>query len=406
MMGRLLAVFAVWLACAFGAQAQDLSALARIDMTKSGAADAGDGLSLTLDLSQPVPFRLRLLAGPPRLVADFREVDWTGAVLGAFTDADTVETAQAGAVQQGWSRLVLELDGAYTLQSAEMRRDDLSGRAVLDVRLVAGDPIRFAATAASEDAVLWGGRDPETLDPPQPRQDGTRPLRVVLDPGHGGIDPGAVRGDVIEADLMLTFARELRDVLRRAGVEVLLTREDDSFVPLETRITVARAGQADLFLSLHADVVAEGNATGATVYTLSDKASDKAAQLLAERHDRADLLAGVDLAEQDDTIALVLMDLARTETTPRSEAMAGTLVDHLKRNIGRMHKRPHQHAGFSVLKAADIPSVLLELGFLSSDRDRKNLVDAEWRAKVAVAIRDAVLEWRLEDAAQAGLLRQ
>lgn len=184
-----------------------------------------------------------------------------------------------------------------------------------------------------------------------------------------------------------------------------LTRTDDTFVPLETRITRAREAGADVFLSLHADALAEGLASGATVYTLAERATDEASRKLAERHDRADLLSGVDLTGQDDVIAGVLMDMARTETEPRTDAFADSLVQHLTKSVGT-HKHPHQEAGFSVLKAADIPSVLLELGFLSAPDDRAKLIDPAWRMKAAWAVRDALIEWKEWDRARARKARQ
>jgi N-acetylmuramoyl-L-alanine amidase len=229
---------------------------------------------------------------------------------------------------------------------------------------------------------------------------------VVLDPGHGGIDPGAERDGHTEADLMLTFARVLKEeFLRQGGALVVLTRDEDGFVPLETRISIARAAGAHVFLSLHADALAEGQASGATLYTLSDEASDKAAAKLAERHDRDDLLAGVDLTDQDDLVAQVLMDMARTETAPRIDRLAGALEGAIKAEGLPMHRRPRQAGGFSVLKSPDIPSVLIELGFLSSSRDMRRLTDPEWRARMARAIRAGVMAWAAEDAALATLPR-
>ncbi len=160
-----------------------------------------------------------------------------------------------------------------------------------------------------------------------------------------------------------------------------------------------------MFLSLHADALVEGRASGSTIYTLSEKASDIATQKLAERHDRSDRLAGIDLSQQDDVIADVLMDLARLETAPRSDRLADALVAGLGKTVG-IHKRPRLSAGFSVLKAPDIPSVLLELGFLSSKRDRDRLVDANWRASAANGIRDGLVAWAISDAADARLLRK
>lgn len=406
-MSRIFAICAaLWLALANGGAAQELSALARVNPAGSSLADAGRGIELVLDLSQPVPYAVRLLDQPPRLVIDFREVDWSGLDLATLNRAGRVIAVQTGPVRPGWSRLVAELTGPFGLSSAALIRDDASGRGRLDLRLDPVAPEAFATQAGPAQSALWGLPAPEVLPPPRARQDGSRPVRVVLDPGHGGIDPGAERDGVVEADLMLTFAREIQDAMSRAGFDVVLTRTDNSFVPLEARLSVARAAGADVFLSLHADIVTEGRASGATVYTLSDSASDRASEVLAERHDRADLLAGVDLAETDDVIAGVLMDLARTETAPRSERLADALVAGLKSSVGRMHKRPHLSAGFSVLKAPDIPSALIEIGFLSSPKDLKNLTDPEWRGKAAEGIRNAVQKWAQDDAAQGALLRQ
>ncbi|WP_254813670.1 N-acetylmuramoyl-L-alanine amidase [Rhodovulum sp. ES.010] len=388
------------------AAADELTALARPDIGGSGVTDRGKGLVLTLDLSQPVPYRVYTLDAPPRLVTDFREVDWGGADAAELIATDRVRAARAGAVRPGWSRLVLELDGPYALHSAEMPRIPATGRARLTVRLRPTDRESFAAAAPKPAAALRGLPEAEPLPPPPRRQDGVRPLRVVLDPGHGGIDPGAERAGLREADLMLTFARELAEALIRAGHAPVLTREGDRFVPLETRIDIARAARADVFVSLHADALAEGHATGATVYTLSETASDRASALLAERHDRDALLAGVDLTDQDDEIATVLMDLARTESVPRTDRLAEAIVAGLRAHIGRMHKRPRLSAAFSVLKSPDIPSVLIELGFLSSEEDRRNLVSPEWRARAAAGIVEALELWAAEDAAETGLLRR
>ncbi|MBK1635040.1 N-acetylmuramoyl-L-alanine amidase [Rhodovulum adriaticum] len=395
------------LALALPVAAQDLSALARPDIGASAIADGADGgVRVQLSLSQPVPYRVFTLADPPRLVADFREVDWAGTDPAALIRTERVQGARAGVVRPGWSRLVLDLAGPLGLDSAEMRPDPVTGRALLRLALRPAAPEAFAAQSRPPQSALWGLPDPETLPPPRRRPDGTRPLRVVLDPGHGGIDPGAERDGVRESTLVLRFARELREALRRAGFEVVLTRDADIFVPLETRIDIARRAQADVFVSIHADALADGHASGATVYTLSETASDKASALLAERHDRDALLAGVDLSEQDDVIATVLMDLARTETAPRSDRLAAAVVAGLKAHAGHLYKRPQLSAGFSVLKSPDIPSILVELGFLSSKSDRERLVSPQWRAKAVAGLVAGLSAWAAEDAALAGLLRR
>ncbi|MGL4312063.1 MAG: N-acetylmuramoyl-L-alanine amidase [Paracoccaceae bacterium] len=392
------------------AQEQGLSALARLDATRSQLDDTDQGLMMELWLSQPVPYSVHLLDNPPRLVVDSRAVDWTGINLLPATTA--IRDLRAGTIRPGWSRLVVELAGPLVVGSAEMQTGATDGSALLRISLNRATLADFSAAARQRPPAAWSlPESPPAAPAPKLRQTGDRPLIVVLDPGHGGIDPGAESEGMTEADIMLIFARELKDVLLRSGdlaggVNVILTREDDVFVPLETRISVARAVGADVLLSLHADALDEGVATGSTVYTMADTASDKAAAQLAERHDRADLLSGVDLEGTDDRVASVLMEMARAETTPRTRRLADALVTSFGDAGIVMHKHPLQQASFSVLKSPDIPSVLIELGFLSSARDRERLKDPEWRARMAAGITAALRQWAVEDAAEAQLLRQ
>ena len=380
------------------ALAQNLSALAKLQPDQSMIADTGQGLDVTLSLSQPVPWRVRLMDNPPRVVFDFREVDWTGLSNMPVT-SDSVQAMRAGAFRPGWSRLVLELSQPMLILRAAMQTE---GQARVNVQLAPATQTDFSAKANLPEPPEW--TLPKSADLPKPEPRGAGPLVVVLDPGHGGIDPGAERGGQIEAGLVLTFVRELKEVLLRDGnFAVVLTRETDVFVPLETRISVARSAGAHVFISIHADALSEGDAVGATVYTLSAEANSAASATLAERHDRDDLLAGVDLTQQDDLVAEVLMDMARTKTLPRTERLSQALQEAITAQGLKMHRNPQQKASFSVLKSPDIPSVLLELGFMSSDTDLARLVDAKWRAKMADAVRDALTLWAKEDAALAVL---
>ncbi len=385
--------------------AQELTALARVDAAGSSLRDAGRGVDLVLSLSQPVPYRVFTLDDPRRLVLDLSAVDWNGLTEADFDQSDAVGRVAMGAFRPGWTRMVLELARPLVIDSAGM---DTSQGARVAVALVPATEAEFADRAGAPQSAVFALPEPaEHQAQPARRQTGDRAIVVMLDPGHGGIDPGAERDGAVEAELMLRFARELRDMLLRSGgFEVMLTRDDDLFVPLETRQSLARAAGADVFISLHADALAEGRAKGATIYTLSETASDIASEKLAERHDRADLLAGVDLSAQDDEVAHVLMDMVRIETAPRSDRLADALVAALSESIGTLHKRPRLEASFSVLKAPDIPSVLIELGFMSSTRDLENLQSEEWRAAAASGIRDALRVWAAEDAIEAGLLRQ
>ncbi len=389
----ILRVFlALWLAAQPGA-AQELSALARLLQDGSEIDRAGDRIDIRLAISQPVPWRLRFMDAPPRLVIDTREVDWTG--FAAMPLPDAVLALRAGAFRPGWTRLVLELALPVKLVSAEMQTSPEG--AVIRVALTPTDAASFAVVAGLPDLPEWTAPEATLIPPPLPK--GAGPIIVVLDPGHGGIDPGAERDGQSEAKLMLTFARELKEVLIRDGrFSVVLTRDDDLFVPLEARTSVARDAEADIFISLHADALAEGEATGATVYTLDESATDAASAALAERHDRDDLLAGIDLSDQDDVVAEVLMDMARTETVPRTDRLAQAIVRAIRAAEIRMHRNPQQTGGFSVLKSPDIPSVLLELGFLSSARDYSRLTDPDWRKTMAGAIRAALVDWSAGEA--------
>jgi N-acetylmuramoyl-L-alanine amidase len=409
-----LSIFAIVIAAIFAAaplRAEELTALARFDPAASRIANEDNGIAVDLAISQAVPYRVFLLDGPPRLVMDFSEVDFGAGKPKAVERAAGVTDLGWGAIRPGWSRLVAALDGPYRVVSAEERvaaEGAAGGTAVIRVRLQPVDAETFAKLAAApvSSEARWSLPKAAPVAAPKRRQTGAAPLTVVLDPGHGGIDPGAEAGGKVAATLMLSFARELAEVLRRAGMRVTLTRDDDVFVPLETRISIARAAGADVFLSLHADALAEGEATGATVYELADTATDAASARLAERHDRADLLAGIDLTGQDDLIASVMMDLARSETQPRADRLALSLVKAIRTRGGKMHRHPIQGAAFSVLKSADIPSLLLELGFLSSPSDRVRLADPVWRSMMQEAILAALTDWAVADAAEAKLIRQ
>lgn len=398
---------ALWTLTLLPLEAQEFSGLARINPEESRVSDQGrDSVQIDLHLSQGVPYRVFTLDGPPRLVLDFQEVDWTGLVAEELDQSELVKQAQFGAYVPGWSRMVLELAGPMGVEMAALDIDDVAGAAHLAVLLSPASPEAFAEVSGAPYDERWDLPEPEHIKRPVARGEDA-PLVVVLDPGHGGIDPGAEMGDVVEKELMLTFSRELREILLRSGgFQVVMTRETDNFVSLERRVSLAYQAGADVFLSLHADSLAEGLAHGATVYVLSKEASDVASAKLAERHDRHELLSGVDLSGSDDEITDVLLDLARQETQPRTDALARDLVNGMTNTGGPMNRRPMRSAAFSVLKAADIPSVLIEIGFLSSPRDLQNLRNPEWRLAIAQGIRNGLQNWREADAAKRDLVRK
>lgn len=390
---------------ASAAPAQELSGLARV-LAGSHVSDTWRGIEIELELTQGVPYRVYTLDAPRRLVIDFREVDWHGIDAAELDDSDRVTALRMGGFRPGWSRMVADLDGPYLLDKAALAVDEQSGAAKLRITLDKGNAEQFADQAGLPDMPGWDMPEPK-LKVARQAQSGEGLLRVVLDPGHGGIDPGAERGGLVEKDLMLRFARELKELLIRSGrFEVVMTRNADEFVSLERRVTIAHRARADVFISLHADALREGEARGGSIYTLSENASDAASRALAERHDRADMLAGIDLSGRDDVVADILIDLARMETRPRTERLAGTFRAAMKKAGLTLHPRPLRHAGFSVLKSPDIPSVLIEIGFLSSELDRLNLADPNWRLRMAAAIRDGLAIWQQSDAMAAELVRQ
>ncbi|MEQ6204196.1 N-acetylmuramoyl-L-alanine amidase [Sulfitobacter sp. HNIBRBA2951] len=385
--------------------AQDLTALARITPQGSAITDGWWGRSdITLNLSQGVPFRVFTLDNPARLVVDFREVDFTGlSAADVLEQGGRIQAIRFGAFQPGWSRLVADLSEPMLPEVIGMPVNPDTGRATLEITLKTVKAEAFAAASGTPQDPNW---TPAYLDAPVAKAKPDGRFTVVLDPGHGGIDPGAQNGETNEKFLMLSFAQTLADALRREGVEVVLTRREDVFVALDARVAIAQRAAGDIFVSLHADNLSQGGAKGAIVYTLSQDASDAATAQMVARHDRSDIVAGADLSDADDQVAQILLEVARTESAPRSAALGAAVAEGMKASGGPMNRRPLREAGFSVLKSADIPSVLIELGFLSSKRDLDNLRDPVWRENMAQGIANGILRWRDADAARAPLVRQ
>jgi N-acetylmuramoyl-L-alanine amidase len=402
---RLFILCAVLWAGSFAfAAAQPVQTPARVDAASSGLKQDWLGrTTLRLELSRGVPFRVFVLENPARLVLDFRDLSWEGVspndIMG---DTTGISAVRFGPFQRGWSRLVADMTRPMLPDEIEMAVDAQSGRAILSLDLVQATDDAFTAASGAPDDALWPAPVAEKQPPPV---DDDR-FAVVIDPGHGGIDPGAEREGLSEKVLMLDVALALRDILQAVeGVDVVLTRESDVFVSLQSRVALAHQVGGDLFVSLHADALSQGGARGATIYTLSEEASDTASAHLAARHNRADIIAGADLSGSDDEVTRVLLDLARQETEPRSRSLAKAFADSMDAAGGPMNSRTLRQAGFSVLKSADIPSVLIEIGFLSSKRDLENLRDPVWRRKMTEAMARGILNWRDYDLAQRALMR-
>ncbi len=344
---------------------------------------------LVLDLSHKVDIRAFTLANPNRVVIDMPQVAFQLPAKAGESGRGLIKAFRFGLVMQGGSRIVIDLarparvDKAFVINAA----NDQPARLVLD--LVPTDREAFLRTIALEN------RPPEARKaeaPPDAKGD-TRPL-VVIDPGHGGIDNGtrAASGEM-EKTIVLEFSLMLKDKIEKTGkYRVALTRADDTFVALGERVRFARARQAALFISIHADALRrrEGNAQGATVYTLSERPSDARAARLAAAENQADTIAGIDLSFEEKDVAGILIDLARRETKTFSLQFAQTMVGQLRNAAARLHQNPLKSASFVVLKAPDVPSVLVELGYVSNRADLKSLISAEWRDRTADSIVQAV----------------
>jgi N-acetylmuramoyl-L-alanine amidase len=384
------------------APAQAPAALVATDFpVASDVRIGGDAKStrFVVDLSRKVEVRPFTLADPYRVVIDLPQVTFQFPSQAGERGRGLIKAFRYGLVMPGGSRIVLDTTGPVRVDKAFVLEATGSQPARLVLDLVGVSREAFLRAEAVDNRLeRASARAPDKPGPkaeePRPNADGdTRPL-IVLDPGHGGIDSGTHAPGSGEAEkaLVLDFALMLRDKLEKSGkYRVMMTRSDDSFVPLVDRVRFARARKAQLFISIHCDALArgEGEAQGATVYTLSDHASDSEAAKLAEAENRADVISGVDLSAEPDDIAGILIDLAQRETRNFSLEFAKDVVTAL-RNAARMHKHPLRSAGFKVLKAPDVPSVLIELGYVSSRKDLKELTSQSWRAHAGDAIVQAV----------------
>ncbi len=344
-----------------------------------------------VDLNRKIDVAAFTLADPYRVVVDLPEVTFNLPAKAAEQSRGLVKAFRYGVIMQGGSRIVIDtkgpvhLDKAFVLDAAEGQ----PARLVLDMAVT--DRTSFLRNIALENRPAHNAANKPAEAPPKPDGD-ARPL-IVLDPGHGGIDNGTKgSGGENEKDIVLAFAQTLREKLEGGGkYRVAMTRSDDTFIPLAERVRFARTRSAALFISIHADALprSEGQAEGATVYTLSENASDAEAARLAEAENKADVIAGVDLTAEPDDVANILVDLAQRETKTFSTQFARTAVGELK-TAARLHKHPLKSAGFKVLLAPDVPSVLVELGYMSTKDDLKQLNSVAWRARTAQALVQAV----------------
>jgi N-acetylmuramoyl-L-alanine amidase len=382
----------------------------------SDARLAGDAKStrFILDLDRTIQFRAFALDDPYRVVIDIPQVNFRLPAGSGANGRGLVKAFRYGMVMPGGSRLVFDLAGPAKIANATMLEaaNDQPPRLVLELEEVdratflqalhAGRPESKPVVPEQSAAVT-----PEPTPAPKPATPADPRPVVVIDPGHGGIDNGTRAGDEMEKNLVLAFGLALRDRLEKSGkYHVVMTRNDDTFIPLDDRVKVAHSQAAALFISIHADYLprGEGEAQGATIYTVSDKATDAEAERLAESENRADAIGGVDLREEPTEVADILIDLAQRETRTFSNRFARMLMGEMKSTV-RLHKNPLKSAGFRVLKAPDVPSVLVELGYVSNKSDLEHLVSESWRSKTVTAMAQAVDAFLAKRLATAGTAR-
>ncbi len=361
---------------------------------------AGDELRtrVVINFDQEPDISTMLLGDPHRLAIDMPKTVFgfdkkSTEARGLITDV------RYGMIDATRSRLIFTLKGPFAVERIDVLKNDNSPGYRLVADLVASSDRAFAEALKTQNQTTASTTSTPTGDrlaaaAPGEASQAPKPFTVVVDAGHGGIDSGAESaGGSLEKNVTLMFAQQLRDELQKiSGIRVEMTRNDDTFLRLSERVRIARQYEADLFVSIHADTINRGNIRGATVYTVSDRASDADSRAMADRENRADAVAGIAFDNEAPEIADILMDLTRRETHNFSLSFAKTVVKSLKKDVN-MINNPHRFAGFQVLRAPDVPSVLVEIGYLSNQEDEKLMLDPAWRSHVAERLAAAVGEF-------------
>ena len=365
---------------------------------------------VVVELTEAADYKLFTLSNPYRAVIDLPETIWD--IPDTIQDKGLVSGIRFGPFKPGQGRIVVDLRGPVNVHKHFILPPSV---AIKNYRLVIDfEPATIASfrqvkptvsekvsdTVSDKVAVTAPISKPApSLAPqftaptgeftPKPRPRKTRKI-IVIDPGHGGVDPGATGARSREKDIVLAFSKELsRQLKSTRRYDVYMTRATDIYIPLRQRVQIARNRKADLFISIHADAIKKKNIRGLSVYTLSEKASDREAAALARKENQSDIIAGVDFGDQLPEVANILIDLAQRDTKNASVKFAESLISSARGKTVLLD-RTHRFAGFRVLKAPDVPSVLVELGFITNRTDEKQLTSIKWRRTVASGMVDAI----------------
>ena len=363
----------------------------------ANASNFSHAYEFRLKLDEMVPFKVYSLNDPNRIV-----VELDTSTINSLDDLEITSSPLMGEINflkaiEGWSAISIKLEIPMKVQNLAMKPLKLDGSKVeLSFELFPTNQKEF------DGIVKLFGNDIHDERLVNIKKDfdynKNNKLIVVIDPGHGGVDPGAQVKTIREADLMLSLAKVVAEEIERLdNTTVILTRKIDEFTSLDERLMLAVRVGADLFISLHADTVKKGKAYGSTVYTLSQEASDQASARLASRHGGDELISGLDLTGTETAITSALMGLLRSENTVRSYAFSEAILKNLENFSITLNPTPLRKANFSVLKLPSVPSILIETGFMSTSSDLKNLQDRDWAEKFALAISSGILEWVAED---------
>ena len=377
-------------------------AFAGVGVQNMRVGNQTDGARVVFDLTKSINYRVFLLDNPRRAVVDLDNAD-IGALKTKVVN-QVISGSRIGKMSDNDKRVVFDLSRPAIVKKAFLipPQGGQSWRLVIDLvmtgestfksktgnKYVITNNTQFAPQEEKEDSPWWSFG---SSDNQKSLAKVNRKRIIVLDPGHGGKDPGAIGAyaKTYEKNITLAMGKELKQMLQSKGYVVYLTRESDIFIPLRQRTKIAQKYKADLFMSIHADSAQNRNATGLSVYTLSDTASDKEAAALAERENKADIIGGMDLGGNTKEVNDILISLSQTDTRNKSSKYATYLVQEMSKSV-KLVKNTHRFAGFAVLKAPDVPAVLLEMGYLSNRTEEANLRTSSYRKKLAEAVARAV----------------